>query len=590
MTAQSFRQTHWCLDDLLPAHRGAAFDKILSDLELAVSGTESQRSLLTPDIDVETFLSILARIKAVRAVATRLGAYGMLWFASDTQSSEALNYQNQIDQRLSEVQNRLLFFSLWWKELDDEPAQRLLAHGGDDAYYLETLRRFRPHTLSEAEEKVINIKDVNGANALNTIYAMITNGFTYKLEVDDEIKELTRAELSVYVQGPNPDLRAAAYQELYRVFGEQSKVLAQVYNHLVRDWSSENVGLRHFESPIEVRNLSNDIPSPVVETLLETCRQNVDVFQRYFRWKATALGTDKLRRYDIYAPVSESDKTYPFDQAVDLVLDTFEQFSPELADHARHVFAEDHLDAEIRKGKDSGAFCMSTLPGLTPWVLLNYNGKANDVATMAHELGHAVHAQMAREHSILTFHSTLPLAETASVFAERLLTDRLLHQETDVSVRRDLLVNALDDAYATVLRQAYFVLFERQAHEMIVAGASVDELSQAYMETLREQFGDAVTLNDEFQWEWISIPHIYGVPFYCYAYSFGQLLVLALYQQYREQGRSFIPKYLRILAHGGSKSPGYILSEAGIDMASPTFWQGGFDVIREMIDELEELV
>jgi oligoendopeptidase F len=590
MKSQPFRQTHWRLDDLLTAHSGAAFEEVLSDLESAVSETEDQRDLLTPDIDVETFLSILARVKTVRAVATRLGAYGALWFASDTQSSEALNYQNQIDQRLSEVQNRLLFFSLWWKELDDEPAQRLLAGSGDDAYYLETLRRFKPHTLSEAEEKVINIKDVNGANALNTIYSMITNGFTFALEVEDEIKELTRAELSVYVQGPNPHLRAAAYQELYRVFGEQGKVLAQIYNHLVRDWSSENVGLRRFESPIAVRNLSNDIPDPVVETLLETCRQNVDVFQRYFGWKAAELGMDKLRRYDIYAPVSESDKTYPFDQAVEMVLDTFDQFSPELADHARRVFVEDHLDAEIRKGKDSGAFCMSTLPHLTPWVLLNYNGKASDVATMAHELGHAVHAQMANEHSILTFHSTLPLAETASVFAERLLTDRLLDQETDVSVRRDLLVNALDDAYATVLRQAYFVLFERQAHEMIAAGASVDELSQAYVETLREQFGDAVTLSDEFQWEWISIPHIYGVPFYCYAYSFGQLLVLALYQQYREQGRSFIPKYLRILAHGGSRSPEYILSEAGIDMASPAFWQGGFDVIREMIDELEELV
>jgi oligoendopeptidase F len=209
---------------------------------------------------------------------------------------------------------------------------------------------------------------------------------------------------------------------------------------------------------------------------------------------------------------------------------------------------------------------------------------------MAHELGHAVHASMAGEsHSVLTFHSTLPLAETASVFAEQLLTDRLLEQEPDAGVRRDLLVHALDDAYATVTRQAFFVLFEREAHELIARGATADELSAAYMENLREQFGDAVTLSDEFQREWMSIPHIYRTPFYCYAYSFGQLLVLSLYQRYREQGPAFVPAYLRILAYGGSKSPAYILSEAGIDMASAAFWQGGFQVIGRLIDELEAM-
>ena len=243
--------------------------------------------------------------------------------------------------------------------------------------------------------------------------------------------------------------------------------------------------------------------------------------------ESRVLGMDKLRRYDIYAPVSESDKTYPFDWAASLVLDTFERFSPQMAAHARRVFDDRHLDSEVRKGKDSGAFCYGVLPGLSPWVLLNYTGKARDVATMAHELGHAVHASLAAEsHSILTFHSTLPLAETASVFSEQLLTDRLLAEEPDVGVRRDLLVHALDDAYATVTRQAYFVLFERQAHEMIAKGATADDLSDAYMENLREQFGDAVELSDEFKWEWISIPHIYRTPFYCYAYSFGQLLVL----------------------------------------------------------------
>jgi oligoendopeptidase F len=585
----SFQQSAWRLDDLLTSYQGPEFEQILADLEARVVEFEGWRERLTPEISETEFLKVLDLSKSVIALVSRLGAYGALWFSADTQSQDALNYRGQIEQRLADVQNRALFFDLWWKALDDEPAERLMASSGDDVYYLETLRRFKPHTLSEPEEKVINLKDLNGVAALNTIYDMITNAFSFQIEVDDEKKELTRGELYPYIQGPRPELRAAAYQELYRVFGEQSAVLAQIYSHIVRDWRSESLTLRGYESPIAVRNLRNDIPAPVVDTLLEVSRQNVALFQRYFRWKATTLGIDVLRRYDLYAPVSEADKSFPFEQAADLVLDTLNDFSPQLAVYARQVFADGHLDAEIRKGKSSGAFCYGVLPGVTPWVLLNYTGKARDVATMAHELGHAVHALMAGGHSILTFHSTLPLAETASVFSEQLLTDRLLKEEPDAAVRRDLLVSALDDAYATVTRQAYFVLFERQAHQMIAEGVTADELAAAYMENLEEQFGDAVTLSDEFKWEWISIPHIYRTPFYCYAYSFGQLLVLSLYQRYRQEGAAFVPTFLRILSHGGSRSPEAILNEAGIDMASAEFWQGGYDVIGAMLDQLEAL-
>jgi len=216
-------------------------------------------------------------------------------------------------------------------------------------------------------------------------------------------------------------------------------------------------------------------------------------------------------------------------------------------------------------------------------------GKTDDVFALAHEMGHAVHALMAGHHSAFTFHSALPLAETASVFSEMLLTERLLSEEKDTAVRRDLLARMLDIAYATVARQAYFVLFELEAHRRAVAGATADDLCALYMDNLREQFADAVELSDDFCWEWIAIPHIYATPFYCYAYSFGQLLVLALYQQYREEGEPFVPRFLRVLAHGGSQSPESIISEAGFNIAAPEFWQGGFDVLEGMLDELENL-
>jgi oligoendopeptidase F len=272
-----------------------------------------------------------------------------------------------------------------------------------------------------------------------------------------------------------------------------------------------------------------------------------------------------------------------------MVFDSFADFDPKLAELARRVFDENHLDSEVRKGKREGAFCASTIPELTPWVLLNYQSRARDVATMAHELGHAIHAMLAAHHSTFTFHSSLPLAETASTFGEMMLTDRLLADEKDEDVRRDILFKQVDDAYATIMRQSYFALFEKKAHQMVVDNASVDELAAAYMENLQEQFGDSLELSDEFKWEWVSIPHIYHTPFYVYAYAFGQLLVLSLYKQFKEEGDSFKPKYLKILSAGGSEAPAKILGEAGIDIESAEFWQGGFDVVNDLVKQLEEL-
>ena len=589
MEELEFEQSGWTLEALLPAHEGEELGRILAELEEQVAQFEAGRERLSPDVATDEFLDLMRRYEEIYVTVARLGGYAQLWFSEDTQSQAALGFLGRMEELSTGVQNRTLFFSLWWKGLDEEPAQRLIAASGDYAYYLESLRRFKPYTLSEAEERIINLKDVNGPNALVKLYEMITNRFSFTLDVDGEAKEMTRDELSTYVRDPSPEVRAAAYRELFRVYGYQGAVLAQIYNHRVRDWASENVALRGIGSPVAVRNLANDIPDPVVETLLSVCQSNMPVFHRYFRLKARWLGMERLRRYDIYAPVRAAEKTYPFPEAAGLVLDSLNRFAPELANHARRVFGDGHVDSEIRPGKRGGAFCAGVLPGVTPWVLVNYVGKTDDVFALAHEMGHAVHALMAGHHSAFTFHSALPLAETASVFSEMLLTERLLSEEKDTAVRRDLLARMLDIAYATVARQAYFVLFELEAHRRAVAGATADDLCALYMDNLREQFADAVELSDDFCWEWIAIPHIYATPFYCYAYSFGQLLVLALYQQYREEGEPFVPRFLRVLAHGGSQSPESIISEAGFNIAAPEFWQGGFDVLEGMLDELENL-
>lgn len=584
-----FEQTKWTLAELLPSHEGEEFERGLAELERRVSDFESCREHLSAEMTGEGFLEIVRQLEEIYGAGGKLAAYAYLWFSEDTQSQEAISFMGRIDQLSAELQNRILFFSLWWKELDEENACRLLDDSGDCAYYLESLRRFKPYTLSEPEEKIINIKDVNGSSALMNLYDMITNRFTFRLEVEGEVKEMTRAELATHVRDLSPDVRAAAYQELFRVFSDQAMVLGQIYSHRVRDWASEQVTLRGFDSPISVRNLQNDIPDPVVEMLLDVCRANMAIFHRYFQFKARRLGMDRLRRYDIYAPIGAAEKTYPFSEAADLVLESLDQFSPQLADHAQRVLVDNHLDSEIRHGKRGGAFCYSVLPGLTSWVLVNYAGKAGDVQTLAHELGHAMHGLMAADHSVLTFRSALPMAETASVFSEMLVTDRLLREESDPAVRRDLLVLTLDDAYATIARQIYFVLYEIEAHKRAVENATTDELSELYLVNLRDQFDDTLDLSDDFRWEWTTISHIYERPFYCYAYSFGQLLVLALYRLYKEEGAAFVPRYHKILSYGGSASPAHIISEAGFDIASAEFWQGGFDVLSGMMDELEAL-
>lgn len=584
-----YTQSRWSLDDLFTGFDDANIEATYEKLDAMVAQFEKCREELQPEISAERFMEIVAGSEAMEKLGHRLYGFAELSFAANTQDQKAQIAVARIQQFAADMSNRTLFFSLWWKALDDANARRLLEASGDYRYWLEQIRNFKPYTLSEAEEKVINIKNVTGSNALNMLYDSLTNRYIFHLEVDGEEKELTRGELMTYVRGADPELRAKAYQELYRVYGEDAPILGQIYQNLVRDWRNENVSLRGFGSPISVRNLINDIPDEIIDTLIEVTRKNLGVFQRYFKLKAKKLGVDKLRRYDIYAPVTEADKRFSYEEAVALTFEAFERFDQVFASKARRVFAEKHVDSEVRKGKMGGAFCSTILPELTPWVLLNYQGKSDDVSTMAHELGHAVHSMMAEEHTLYTQHACLPLAETASTFGEMTLTDLMLERETDASVKEDILFGQLDDAFATILRQIYFAIFERTAHEKIIQDASVDELSELYLENLKEEFGDAVDVSDEFKYEWVSIPHIYGTPFYVYAYAFGQLLVFALYKRYQEEGESFKPKYLRILSAGGSIAPVELLAEAGLDVTKAEFWQGGYDIIDGMVKRLEAL-
>ncbi len=582
--------SRWSLADLFPGADSTEMKAAIKKLESNVAAFEKQREKLTDAISVDDFKAIITQMEQNTRLAVRIDQFAGLWFSEDTQNQEAQAFQARVDQLMAELGNKTLFFSIWWKALDDAIASKLQAAAGPDFdYWLRQIRNFKPYTLTEAEEKIVNLKDVTGAKAMQALYSAITDRYVFKVDVDGETKELTRGELMKLAYSPNPDHRKDAYQELYRVYGNDAPILGQMYQTVARDWKSENLDLRKFKSAISVRNLGNDVSDEVVDTLLGVSEENTRIFQRFFKMKAKLLGMEKLRRYDIYAPVAKSTKEYSYNKAVELTLESFGNFDPQLADISRRIFDAGHVDSEVRKGKRGGAFCSSADPANLPWVLINYTGAARDVSTLAHEFGHAVHAVLADKHNVFNFHSSLPLAETASTFGEMLLIERLLEEETDPAVRRDILFGQVDDAYATIMRQVGFALFERKAHEMIGQGASVDELSAAYMANLNSQFGDSMEIGDEFKYEWVSIPHIYYYPFYVYAYSFGQLLVFSLYQQYKAEGDSFKPRYIQLLSAGGSDSPENILKNAGVDIKDPAFWQGGYDVVSNMVNELEKL-
>ncbi len=596
----TYELSGWELGELLPDAEEHTIRERLDALEAAVAEFEAGRDKLdayatadgtapAAELDLVPYMQQIERISEQMYC---LGAYGSLWFSADTQSEEAIRYEGYMQQELTRLQNRVLFFDLWWKSLSDAQAAQLLPDPEqypDYAYALQSDRRFGPYTLNEEAEQIINTKDANGMSSLITIYTMLTNRLEFTLDVDGETKTMTREELMTHIYDSDPAMREAAYRELYRVFEPENPILSQIYASRVRDWHSENVQMRQYASPIAVKNLGNNIPDAAVETLLQVCQDNASMFQDYFTLKARWLGMEKLRRFDIYAPLSPSDKTIEYPDAVTMVLDTVKAFDPDVATKAERVFREGHIDSEVRKGKRAGAFCATVLPSMTPWILMNYTGRIRDVATLAHELGHAIHSLLAEDHSLLTQHAPLPLAETASVFTEMLLTDRLMQENSDPAVRRELLAAAVDDMYATVMRQAYFVVYEKTAHEAILNNTAPAELSATYLAQLQQQLGSAVDVDAIFQHEWLMIPHIFHTPFYCYAYSFGQLLVLALYRRYQQEGEAFKPGYLKLLAYGGSADPDTILQEMGIDMADPAFWQGGFDVGQDMINELKAL-
>ncbi len=584
----------WDLSDLVDGSPTKEFAELVGSIKRNVKEFEDSRQLLKPDLNSSTFESLIHKIENILEKLSTVSSFANLKYAADTASNEAAALILQTEQLGSQISNQILFFDLWFKkELGNDNAQRLI--DGTSAVYREYLRHKRlvaKYSLNESEEKIINTLEVTGPSALVKIYDRMTNNFEYtfikKRGNKKTIKTFTNKEkLLSLVRSSNANEREYAYKALFKTYEKNSGVLGDIYQNLVTQWRDENISIRGFKSPISVRNIYNNIDDSTVEILLSVCKKNATLFHDYFMEKAKLIGVKKLRRYDLYAPITKKNALkFSFKNAAKLVLDTFYKFDPKFGTYTERLFKEGHIDSEIRKGKTSGAFCYTVSPQRTPYVLLNFDGKMRDVSTMAHEFGHAIHSMFASDKPILVSHAPLPLAETASVFGEMFLNEQI-YKKLNREKKKIFLAEQIDDMYATIMRQAFFTIFEIDTHKYIAEqSVTIDNISELYMSNLKTQFGDSLRISDDFKWEWLYIPHFFHTPFYCYAYSFGNLLVLSLYQQYREEGKSFVSKYREILSAGGSEKPETLLRNAGFNITEESFWQQGFDLVKTKIDKL----
>ena len=592
----NIRLGKWDLCDLVDDRSTGNFVKLVDNIKKDVKEFEDNRQILKPDLNSKSFERLVHEIENILETLSRVNSFAQLKYAADTSSNEAAALVLETEKLSSQISNQILFFDLWFKKgLDNNNAQRLI-DSISSVYreYLKHKRLIAKYSLNESEEKIINTLEVTGPSALVKIYDRMTNNFEFTVIKKHGNRKRTRIftnkeKLLSLVRSSRANERESAYKALFKTYEKNSGVLGEIYQNLVTQWRDENISIRGFKSPISVRNIHNNIDDTTVETLLAVCKENANLFHDYFVEKAKLIGMKKLRRYDLYAPISSKNiPKFTFKNATRLVLDTFYKFDPSFGLYTERLFKENHIDSEIRNGKTGGAFCYTVAPKRTPYVLLNFDGMMRDVSTMAHEFGHAIHSMYASDKPILVSHAPLPLAETASVFGEMLLNEEI-YKKLNREKKKIFLAEQIDDIYATVMRQAFFTLFEIEAHKQIVEnGVTIDNISDLYIKNLRTQFGDSIRISEDFKWEWLYIPHFYHTPFYCYAYSFGNLLVLSLYQQFREEGKSFISKYIKILSAGGSEKPETLLADSGFDITKASFWQQGFDLIKMKIDKLRE--
>jgi oligoendopeptidase F len=516
----------------------------------------------------------------------RAGSWAQLRFSVDVNDPTRGALVQKVSERATAIQTKLLWFELEWAALEDDQVEALLADEGlaFAAHHLRSERRYRQHLLTEPEERILTEKAVTGRGAWSRLFNELTS--TIEVELDGEATTL-EAALS-RLASPSPEARAAAAAAVTEGLRPGLRTRAYIFNTLLHDKAVDD-RLRGYPTWISSRNLSNEASDESVQALVDAVQRRNDLPQRWYRLKAKVLGVDRLKDWDRMASLATEDSHVGWDEAKDLVLDSYRSFSPEMADIARRFFDERWIDAPARNGKRPGAFCAYTVPSVHPYVFLNYTSRRRDVLTLAHELGHGLHAYLAREQGVYHQGTPLTLAETASVFGETVTFGKLLEETTDPAERLALLAENIEGGIATVFRQTAMNRFEDAAHtaRREEGELSVDRIGELWARSQEEMLGEAVEVTEGYRSWWSYVPHFIGTPGYVYAYAYGQLLALSVYKQYEEQGSDFVPRYLHLLSAGGSMAPEDLGKIVGCDLADPGFWDGGIDIIEQQLDAAE---
>jgi oligoendopeptidase F len=522
----------------------------------------------------------------------RAGSYAGLRFAGNTNDPANGALLAKVEERSTAISTQLIFVELEWATADDAHVDAVLDDPALDfvRHHLRSVRRYRDHLLTEPEERILNEKSVTGWSAWGRLFSELTSVITVELiDTDGSTRTAALEEGLARLQHPDRAVRQQAAAAVTEGLAPGLRTRAFVFNTLLNDKSIDD-RLRSYPTWISSRNLSNEATDESVQALVDAVRHRFDIPQRWYRMKARILGLDRLADYDRMASVADTESHIGWTAARELVLDAYRSFSPQLADVAGRFFDEGWIDAPVRSGKRPGAFCAYTVPTHHPYLLLNWTSRTRDVLTLAHELGHGLHAFLAREQG--EFHQSTPLtlAETASVFGETVTNGRLLSTLDDPNERLALLASIIEDSIATVFRQVAMNRFEALVHtERRTAGEiSVDRFGELWAESQTEMLGDAVEVTDGYRSWWSYIPHFMNTPGYVYAYAYGQLLALSVYRQYETQGSDFVPRYLHLLSAGGSMPPAELGRIVGVDLDDPDFWTGGLSIIEAQLDAAEE--
>lgn len=575
--------------NLQPLYSAPDDPQIAADLRLATEGTarfEATHAGRVEALDGASLAELLREYESLLAAVYRPQLYAQLVTATSTLDETVRAAAARIGESTTASLNRVRFVDLEIGRASEPSHAGWAADPALDGYrhYLSKARAAAPHTLPVEVESALATKDLTGRSAWSQLYN--ERCASWRFELPGREGALNLAELRSLREAADRDTRLAAHEAILRRLEGESSLIAFIVNALYQDHRLESA-LRRHEHPVAPTLLEDELPRATLDALMSAVESHYPVAQRYFSLKAKALGLAKLGTHDVLAPYPDGERDASWGEARAEVLEAFGALSPRARELADGFFSEGRIDAAPRAGKRDGAFCAGMVPGVAPRVLVNFNGRLRDVFTLAHELGHGVHFALAAERqSLLNYWPTSPMAETASVFGEMLLTRRLLGAAREPAARRQLLAARIEEALGTIHRQVAFTRYERNAHDQRARDViSARGLSELWSAELTRLYGDSVERSELDAWGWAGIPHLIHYRFYCYSYAFGQLLVFALYDRWEREGDAFVPRYLELLAGGGGDTPEALLRPLGIDLADPAFWRGGLDVVTRMVDE-----